>query len=46
MGLFYIEDRSVADIATCMDRPENTVKSLLHRARARLAELLEMEDLA
>lgn len=46
VGLFYIEDRSVADIAACMDRPENTVKSLLHRARARLAELLEMEDLA
>lgn len=46
VGLFYIEDRSVADIAACMDRPENTVKSLLHRARARLAELLELEDRA
>lgn len=44
VGLFYIEDRSVADIAACLGRPENTVKSLLHRARARLAVVLELED--
>lgn len=44
VGLFYVEDRSVADIAACMQRPENTVKSLLHRARARLADLLETEE--
>ena len=44
VGLFYIEDRSVADIAACLGRPENTVKSLLHRARARLGEMLELED--
>lgn len=46
VALFYVEDRSVADVAACLQRPENTVKSLLHRARARLADLLDEEDLA
>lgn len=46
VGLFYVEDRSVADIAACMSRPENTVKSLLRRARTRLAQLLDEEGLA
>ncbi len=39
--LFYRESHSCQEIATVMDVPVATVKSHLHRARARLQELLE-----
>lgn len=35
--LFYLEDCSVEEVAGLLDMPVNTVKSLLHRARKRLA---------
>ena len=37
MTLFYLEDCSVEEVAGMLDMPVNTVKSLLHRARKRLA---------
>lgn len=39
--LFYRESHSCQEIATVMDVPVATIKSHLHRARARLQELLE-----
>lgn len=38
--LFYQEDRSIEDIADMMGVPVNTVKTHLHRGRARLAGAL------
>jgi RNA polymerase sigma-70 factor, ECF subfamily len=40
LALFYVEDRSVADIASLLECPEGTVKSLLHRGRDTLATAL------
>jgi RNA polymerase sigma-70 factor (ECF subfamily) len=39
--LFYLQERSVADVAAMLDLPEGTVKSYLHRARRALGEMLE-----
>jgi len=39
--LFYLQDRSIEDVAVMMDLPEGTVKSHLHRARRRLAKMME-----
>ncbi len=41
--LYYYEDRSVADVATALDVPEGTVKTLLSRARTTLREAMERE---
>ena len=38
--LFYLQDRSVSEVAAMLDLPENTVKSHLHRARRALAEMM------
>jgi RNA polymerase sigma-70 factor (ECF subfamily) len=38
--LFYQEDRSIEDIAGMLGMPVNTVKTHLHRGRARLAAAL------
>lgn len=38
--LYYVEGRSVREIARSLDRPEGTVKYLLSGLRARLRELL------
>lgn len=38
--LFYLEDRSVQNVAQMLDLAEGTVKSHLHRARRALAELM------
>jgi RNA polymerase sigma-70 factor (ECF subfamily) len=40
LALFYVEDRSVADIAQLLVCPEGTVKTLLRRGRATLATAL------
>ena len=40
-SLFYYEDISVAEISQCLGQKENTVKSLLRRARMMLKEKLE-----
>ncbi|HMA12333.1 MAG TPA: RNA polymerase sigma factor [Steroidobacteraceae bacterium] len=37
VSLFYLEDCSVEEVAGMLDMPVNTVKSLLHRGRKRLA---------
>jgi RNA polymerase sigma-70 factor, ECF subfamily len=39
--LFYLQERSVTDVASMLDLPEGTVKSHLHRARRALAEMME-----
>lgn len=41
LTLFYLEDRSITDVAQILDMPEGTVKSLLHRARRTLGEMME-----
>ena len=44
ISLFYLDDVPVKDIATITGRPENTVKSMLHRGREMLREKLEAAD--
>lgn len=39
-GLYYVEGRTVREIALVLERPEGTVKYLLSGLRARLRELL------
>jgi RNA polymerase sigma-70 factor (ECF subfamily) len=39
--LFYLEERSIGDVAQILDIPEGTVKSHLHRARRTLGEIME-----
>lgn len=39
--LFYLQERSVRDVAAMLDLPEGTVKSHLHRARLVLAGMGE-----
>jgi len=39
--LFYLQDRSIKDVAALLDLPENTVKSHLHRARRALGGMME-----
>jgi RNA polymerase sigma-70 factor (ECF subfamily) len=38
--LFYLEERSVREVATICDESESNVKTRLHRARARLYKLM------
>jgi RNA polymerase sigma-70 factor (ECF subfamily) len=40
VALFYLEDMTVDEIATLLESPAGTIKSLLHRARKSLAEQL------
>ncbi len=42
--LYYHEDRSVESVSAVMDLPDGTVKTLLHRARARLRTRLAGKD--
>ena len=44
--LYYYEDRAVAEVAAMMGLPEATVKTHLHRGRARLRGLLADQGLA
>jgi RNA polymerase sigma-70 factor (ECF subfamily) len=39
--LFYLEERSIAEVGAILDMPEGTVKSNLHRARRALGEMME-----
>jgi RNA polymerase sigma-70 factor, ECF subfamily len=41
VSLFYLQDRSVSEVAAMLDLPENTVKSHLHRARRTLSEMMK-----
>jgi RNA polymerase sigma-70 factor, ECF subfamily len=45
LTLFYYEDRSVSEVAEMLAMPEGTVKTLLFRARAQLAEELKRRGL-
>jgi RNA polymerase sigma-70 factor (ECF subfamily) len=38
--LFYLQERSVEEVAHMLDLPEGTVKSHLHRARRALADMV------
>ena len=40
--LFYLQERSIEEVAAMLDLPEGTVKSLLHRARKAMAAKLEV----
>lgn len=42
--LFYMEELSVKQISKVMKCPEGSVKSHLHRGRAKLSEILKKED--
>jgi RNA polymerase sigma-70 factor (ECF subfamily) len=44
LALHYLEDMSVVDMATVLDCPEGTVKTLLYRARKLLAAKLGEEE--
>jgi RNA polymerase sigma-70 factor (ECF subfamily) len=41
VALYYVDDRSLADIAAILDLAEGTVKAHLHQARRTLARTLE-----
>ena len=43
--LFYHEEFSIAEISRMTGKPEGTIKSLLHRARQKLAQTLEGDEL-
>jgi RNA polymerase sigma-70 factor, ECF subfamily len=45
LQLFYWEDRSVTEVAAMLGLPDNTVKTHLHRARARLKDALAAQGL-
>ena len=40
--LFYLQERSIEEVAAMLDLPEGTVKSYLHRARKAMATKLEV----
>jgi RNA polymerase sigma-70 factor (ECF subfamily) len=42
--LFYLEEFSIAEISRVIGKPEGTIKSLLHRARRKLAQTLEGDE--
>ena len=44
IGLFYLEEMSVAEVAVALDTPVGTVKSRLLNARKKLRAALEGED--
>jgi DNA-directed RNA polymerase specialized sigma24 family protein len=44
VALFYLEDRSVADVAAILDMTQGTVKRHLYDARQTLARRLAPEE--
>ena len=44
IALYYLEDISVAEIATILDCAEGTVRATLHKGRAALARRLRVDD--
>ena len=40
--LFYLQERSIEEVAAMLDLPEGTVKSHLHRARKAMATKMEV----
>jgi RNA polymerase sigma-70 factor (ECF subfamily) len=41
IALFYLQEKSVEEVARMLDLPEGTVKSHLHRARLALAAMIK-----
>lgn len=41
VALFYLQERSVEEVALLLDLPEGTVKSHLHRARRALGDMMK-----
>ena len=41
LKMFYLEDRSVSEISSCLEIPEGTVKSRLSKAREQLRKLID-----
>jgi RNA polymerase sigma-70 factor (ECF subfamily) len=39
--LFYLQEKSVGEVAVMLGMPEGTVKSHLHRARLALGEIMK-----
>lgn len=39
--LFYLQEKSIKEVAAILDLPEGTVKSHLHRARRALSDMME-----
>lgn len=39
--LFYLQEKSISEVARILDLPEGTVKSHLHRARRALGDMME-----
>ena len=46
LTLYYYDERSVSEVGAMLAIPENTVKTTLHRARARLLEQLRRRGLS
>jgi RNA polymerase sigma-70 factor, ECF subfamily len=44
IALYYVDDRSISEVAAILGVPDGTVKSRLSRARAALARALEREE--
>jgi len=44
VSLYYLEDRSIAEVAEILDMAQGTVKKHLHDGRRSLARLLKSED--
>jgi RNA polymerase sigma-70 factor (ECF subfamily) len=44
IALFYMEEQSHEEVAAMLAMPVGTVKTLLHRARARLSEVVTREE--
>lgn len=44
IALYYLEDRSVAQVAAVLGIGEGTVKATLHQARAKLAQALGVDE--
>jgi RNA polymerase sigma-70 factor, ECF subfamily len=42
--LFYLQERSIEDVAAMLDFPEGTVKNYLYRARKAMAAMMEVKQ--
>jgi RNA polymerase sigma-70 factor (ECF subfamily) len=45
LTLYYLNDRSIAEVSQILNRPPGTVKSRLHHARLALRTVIERKNL-